>query len=229
MPGHLHRSLPVTHIYIPIILSSAVPLTIKINTHFSTLWAIAWLSAGIMLEESSYSVSFFMWLTEWAFPSNQQHQIWKTGPNKNSLKRLRTTEDGWGCHPYVYRDLLTRLMQFREPATLAFYASEPVDNMTTVEDLIFRNEADIVYDPCVSSRRRRIEWPTTDTNIQSHLLAANVRPPSSSSLVPTSTKSIINSELAKCDVKGDLRPDLTIYDELFVSLLWRISSQNPLN
>ena len=120
------------------------------------------------------------------------------------------------------------------PGSLAVVSEEFIDGMTVVEDLIFRDKVDIAYDPRVSPRRRRIEWPTADTNIQSHLSATNV----GSSSSPTSTKSIINNELAKCDVKGGLRADLGVYDELFVkkpnyslimrNLYWRARRQSAI-
>lgn len=110
----------------------------------------------------------------------------------------------WGIQDYeaFMREQLMRNLDLT-PGNLAVVSEEFIDGMTVVEDLIFRDKVDIAYDPRVSPRRRRIEWPTADTNIQSHLSATNV----GSSSSPTSTKSIINNELAKCDVKGGLRAD----------------------
>lgn len=187
MPRHLHQSLPVTHTHIT--LSSAVPPTIKINTHFPTYF----ISHCMVLRENHVrrdplSCSLFHVVAEWAFPSNQHYQIWKTGPNKYTAGVYTCSRHNpllWCSSPALWKDpeqqrtvedviltflriffqasrMRSRLRQFRERATtLAFYTSEPVDSMNTVEDLIFRDEADIiVYDPRVSSRRRRIEWPT---------------------------------------------------------------------
>lgn len=114
-----------------------------------------------------------------------------------------------------------------------FHASEPVDGMTAVEELIFKDKIDIVYDPCVSSRRRRPEWPTTDANICNHLFTNGSSSPAT---IPESAKVIVDNEVAKCDSKGDLPPDLGVYDELLVkhphwryvlcNLYWRARRQS---
>lgn len=41
-----------------------------------------------------------------------------------------------------------------------FYTTAPIDGIILIEELIFRDDIDILYDPRVSARCRRIEWPT---------------------------------------------------------------------
>lgn len=99
-------------------------------------------------------------------------------------------------------------------AATQLYASELIDGTTIVEELIFRDKADIVYDSLLSSRRRRPKWSTTDANTYNYLLtSSDPLPPTS---VRESAKVVIDNELAKCDPRGDLKPDLRIYDESFV-------------
>jgi hypothetical protein len=38
-----------------------------------------------------------------------------------------------------------------------FYSSEPINGMTAVEEMIFRDKIDVCYDPRYAARRRRIE------------------------------------------------------------------------
>lgn len=105
-----------------------------------------------------------------------------------------------------------------------FYASELVNGVTAVEELIFRDKIDIVYDHCVSSRRRRPEWPTTDANIRNHLFTDGYSSPAT---IPESAKIIVDNVVAKCNARGDLRPDLGVYDELLVKHLhWRYIMRN---
>lgn len=138
-------------------------------------------------------------------------------------------------HEAFMREQLTRNLT---PGGLVvapqFYASEPVDSMTVVEDMIFRDKADIVYDPRVSSRRRRPEWPTTDTNIQSHLFANVDR--YSPVISHEAIEALIDGEKAKCDIRSGFQPDLGVYDQFFVNhqnsklimrnLYWRARRQS---
>lgn len=99
-----------------------------------------------------------------------------------------------------------------------FYSSEPVDGMTAVEELTFREKKDVVYDPRVSARRRRIEWPTIDEEVRRHLIMEeeefNPSPPAE--YVPESAKAVIDSEYAKCNVREGFKPDLSIYEQVFI-------------
>lgn len=49
-----------------------------------------------------------------------------------------------------------------------FYASDDVDPLTVLDDLIFRDKVDVVYGPRVAARRR-IEWPAMDMDIRQSL------------------------------------------------------------
>lgn len=74
-------------------------------------------------------------------------------------------------HEEVTRTLLQRYVA--PNATVAephFNSSENVSGMAVVEEMIFRDKKDVVYDPRVSARRRRVEWPTADEEVCRHLM-----------------------------------------------------------
>ncbi|TQB70591.1 hypothetical protein MPDQ_000310 [Monascus purpureus] len=72
-------------------------------------------------------------------------------------------------HEAFMRDQLVRNMtpggKVVEPQ---FYASDDVDPLTVLDDLIFRDKVDVVYGPRVAARRR-IEWPAMDMDIRQSL------------------------------------------------------------
>jgi hypothetical protein len=68
----------------------------------------------------------------------------------------------------------------------------------------FRDKVDIAYDRRVSSWRRRIEWPTIDTNIYHLLDQDNSVSPHASS----GAKAVIDEEISKCDTCRNLIFDL---------------------
>ncbi|KKK26856.1 hypothetical protein ARAM_003456 [Aspergillus rambellii] len=117
-----------------------------------------------------------------------------------------------------------------KPVEPQFCASQPVDGMTILEELIFRDKVDILYDPCVSSRRRRREWPTTDQAILDLLRS------DSPASMTDAAKAIVDVELSKCDTRGGFRPDIHVYDQLFMkstdwvsilrNLYWRARRQS---
>lgn len=118
-----------------------------------------------------------------------------------------------------------------------FYASEPLDGMTVVEDMIFCDKIDVLYDPCVASRRRRIEWPTIDPVICDLLMESETEKPPPPD-VSSSAKTLIDEEIAKCDTRRGLLPDLEVYDELYLrrpnwrqilrNLYWRARRQSAI-
>lgn len=86
--------------------------------------------------------------------------------------------------------------------------------MTCLITIAWFQLPDVVYDLRVSSRRRWPERPTTHATILHHLLTSGGSLPLTS--VRESAKAVIDNELAKCDPRGGLKPDLRIYHELFV-------------
>ncbi|KAN0081995.1 hypothetical protein V8E54_003293 [Elaphomyces granulatus] len=115
-----------------------------------------------------------------------------------------------------------------------FYVSESLSGMTAVEELIFRDKISIVYDPRISSRRRRIEWPTVDSVVRDILTQPDDDPPPPE--VSVEAKSVIEFELCKCDTRQGFIPDLCIFDEVYTktpnwrnilrTLYWRARRQS---
>ncbi|PGH05607.1 hypothetical protein AJ79_06774 [Helicocarpus griseus UAMH5409] len=97
-----------------------------------------------------------------------------------------------------------------------FRAAQPITGMTAVEEMVFRDKIDVLYDPSVSSRRRRIEWSTIDPNIRAFIEtnadAASTTVPST---IPPSAQLVVDFELAKCDTNSGYPPDLLVFDEFY--------------
>lgn len=71
------------------------------------------------------------------------------------------------------KEQLTRVLSPRCIATdPQSYTSSPADGIAAVEEMIFHDKMDIVYDPKVCSRRCRIEWPSGDPAIRDILLSS---------------------------------------------------------
>lgn len=95
------------------------------------------------------------------------------------------------------------------------YASEPLDGISAVEELIFREKVDVLYDPKVCARRHRIEWPTSDALIRDTICQ-------DSQLVTGSAKIVLDSEMSRCGPRSDYVPDIAVFDQLYAwSLDWQ--------
>ena len=92
-----------------------------------------------------------------------------------------------------------------------FHISEPLNLASAVEDLIFKDKIDIEYDPRITSRRRRIEWPSLDPAFLNLLSQVGSRVTQSAD-VRESTKRIIDSEIGKCGRNDPCPYDIGIWD-----------------
>ncbi|OJJ84395.1 uncharacterized protein ASPGLDRAFT_35659 [Aspergillus glaucus CBS 516.65] len=111
------------------------------------------------------------------------------------------------------------------------YASEPLDGMSAVEELIFREKVDVLYDPKVCARRHRIEWPTSDSLIRDTICQ-------DSQLVTGSAKAVLDSEISRCDPRSGYVPDIVVFDQLYAwspdwrgmlrNLYWRARRQSAI-
>lgn len=128
-------------------------------------------------------------------------------PRKQVTWRLKDHE------AFMKKQLIQNLTPAAHVEEPHFYASEPLNGMTVVEDMVFRDKVDVVYDPRVSSRRRRIEWPTMDPNVRDLLVQGDSPQPSD---VSPAAKAVIAEEISKCDTWRGLIVDLGIYDELYL-------------
>lgn len=156
-------------------------------------------SVSNRIRNSRFSQAFVQSLAKVSLPGRARRQItW----------RLMDHEG------YMRNQLMRNLTPTGKVVEPQFYATAPLDGMTLVEELIFRDKIDVLYDPRVSARRRRIEWPTVDPNVRSSLLQDSMSPSSS---VSVRAIDLVSEELAKCDTRGDVKDDLGIFDELYTN------------
>ena len=155
-------------------------------------------SVSNRIRNSRFSQAFVQSLAQMALP----------GQTRRNLKWDLADHETW------MKEQLTRnITPNGTPTEPQSFISEPIDPLVALEDLIFRDKIDICYDPRVSARRRRIEWPvlddTTLTSLHSSIAADQ-------GIVKEETKTLIGSEVKKCDAKTDWRPDLIIFDEIYL-------------
>ncbi|KAK2792175.1 hypothetical protein FQN52_003943 [Onygenales sp. PD_12] len=81
---------------------------------------------------------------------------------------------------------------------------EPTDLARLVEDMVFRKKIDVLYDPTVTSSRRRVEYPSLDTDGLRRFLDESVDTPEepqhpNPTQVKADLKSILVEEKKHCD------------------------------
>jgi len=86
------------------------------------------------------------------------------------------------------------------------YHGNPTSLQTTVATMIFRDSVDVLYNPAVTHRRRRIEWPTHNIDLR-QLIAQNPAPTLPSSDIIARTKALLDDEFLKCDINAGVRDD----------------------
>ena len=86
------------------------------------------------------------------------------------------------------------------------YHGAPTSLLSIVNSLIFRDAIDVLYDPAVTHRRRRIEWPSLDLNLRQTILHSSTRVAPSRTTI-TKAKALLDDEFAKCDIKSPLADD----------------------
>ncbi|KAL8722335.1 MAG: hypothetical protein Q9225_001183 [Loekoesia sp. 1 TL-2023] len=86
------------------------------------------------------------------------------------------------------------------------FLDDPVDLRTLVGTMIFRDPNDVPSNPAAAHRRRRIEWPSLNSNLPQLITqnSALQRPPPH---VVAKVKEMLDDEFAKCDIKGSYRGD----------------------
>lgn len=118
------------------------------------------------------------------------------------------------------------------------YQGAPVTMHTLVQNMIFRDSIDVLYDPAATHRRRRIEWPTQNVDFRRLIREHRTAAPPSTDLVAR-TASMLDEEFSKCDIQaphyGDDAP-ITYYHfmnhkndfgPLLKLLYWRGASSLP--
>lgn len=86
------------------------------------------------------------------------------------------------------------------------YHGSPTSLTSHVNTMIFRDSVDVLYDPALTHRRRRIEWPSLNLNLRQTILHSATRAPPSQTTI-TKTKALLDEEFAKCDVNSPLAAD----------------------
>lgn len=119
-----------------------------------------------------------------------------------------------------------------------FFATEPIDEMTALEQLIFTSKIDVLYDERTSARRRRIEWPTEDDVIWNVLRSE----PGSYTLnpipLPATAEALVKGELDVCDTRSGFIHDIPVFNQVYVktpdyrkilkNLYWRARRQSAI-
>ena len=93
--------------------------------------------------------------------------------------------------------------QLTRPAS---YHGAPTSLLSVVNTLIFRDAIDVLYDPAVTHRRRRIEWPSLDINLRQMIVNPSTRA-TLSQITVNKTKALPDEEFAKCAVNFPLADD----------------------
>lgn len=83
---------------------------------------------------------------------------------------------------------------------------------TAVEDMIFRDKIDVLYDPQITSRRRRIEWPSMNPDMIKILSKAKAPIQSVPDDVKEEAIKLLDEEVSRCDADGGVRCDMAIFD-----------------
>ena len=84
-----------------------------------------------------------------------------------------------------------------EPAS---YHGHPVSLQTIMETIIFRDSVDVLYNPAVTHRRRRIEWPTQNIELRRLITQASAPTLPPSNIIQKAT-ALLDDEMSLCDVE----------------------------
>lgn len=117
--------------------------------------------------------------------------------------------------------------------TPRFYSSPPLNGMSAVENMVFRKKVYVLFDPRDMFCRRKMEWPTGDTNIWQ-----TVQGNPESEHVPQFAKTLVDGELSNCDTSTGFVSDIDVFDQVYVhhprnrsflrSLYWRARRQSAI-
>ncbi|KAL9098560.1 MAG: hypothetical protein Q9163_005805 [Psora crenata] len=86
------------------------------------------------------------------------------------------------------------------------YHGDPVSLQTIMTTMIFRDSVDVLYNPAVTHRRRRIEWPTHNVNLR-QLIAQHSAPTIPSSNIIARTTAMLDDEFKRCDIQAPIPAD----------------------
>lgn len=175
-------------------------------------------SASNRIRNSRFSQAFVQSLAKINLPG---------APRRKVTWRLKDHED-------LIRDMTMRnITPNANTTTPRFYSSAPLSGMSAVEDIVFRRKIDILFDPKDALGRRRVEWPTGDTNVW-QVVQGNPE----TEQIPQSSKTLVDEEISKCDTSTGFVPDIHVFDEVFThnpkyrsllrNLYWRSRRQSAI-
>ena len=121
----------------------------------------------------------------------------------------------------------------------------PLHGPSTVEDIIFKYILDVVYDPAITSRRRRLEWPALDSTLEdiySGLVdsaeASVQESEADPKAITTATRDLLDEETSKCNTRNSAAGDEDVFDliyynkpeyfEMLQNLYWRARRQSTI-
>lgn len=114
----------------------------------------------------------------------------------------------------TYRNISPHHAKGKQSDTYTSY-NNPDDLSQLVEAMIFREKADIVYDPAVTASRRRVEYPTINEAIVKNFRNWGPdRPYPYGNNVKQEVEQIVRKEVSKCDPDAPLGDDGGIIEEL---------------
>lgn len=131
------------------------------------------------------------------------------GDVSNSDAPVTTVEEH---EQYIRANIHRNLRPPSTEQTPEFYASNPVTLSVAIEDLIFRDMFDVVHDPQITSRRRRIELPTLNEEFISALQATFLNPPNPALPAKIQAINLVHNEATKCDPDSGWPGDQGIFD-----------------
>ena len=98
-----------------------------------------------------------------------------------------------------------------QPDTHQSYYSAPITLQTAVEDMVFRDKIDVAYNVTVTSRRRRIEWPSLNpalTTIFQQPTTSNVP-----AQIKAFAKEVIDDEISRINTQQPYHCDYGVVDD----------------
>ncbi|KAG4437904.1 hypothetical protein IFR05_006623 [Cadophora sp. M221] len=99
------------------------------------------------------------------------------------------------------------------------FASSPLTLAQAVEDMIVRNKVDVLYNREVTSRRRRIEWPSESERTLNVFRKPTSSSPSSAQATNNAARSLVKAlieeELTKCNSDARIPCDVGIFGHAF--------------
>ena len=94
----------------------------------------------------------------------------------------------------------------------------PIDLAQLVEARIFRDKADVVYDPAIAASRRRVEYPTLNADIMRGFRSWGPdRPYPFGNNVKRDAEDLVKAEFDKCEAETPLGDDNMFVEELLYS------------